>query len=79
MWVRRGADAASDHHLVLAMLRTKLKAHKDQTDRPAFKYIVHSLKDNAKVNEYQVEPKNKSGRTDRRNRGKTNGMNWAPS
>ena len=68
MWVRRGADAASDHHLVLAMLRTKLKAHKDQTDRPAFKYIVHSLKDKVKVNEYKVEPKNKlralEGRTE---------------
>ena len=57
--VRRGADAASDHHLVVAMLRTKLKAYKDQADVPAFKYNVHSLKDKAKVNEYKVELKNK--------------------
>ena len=44
---------------VVAMLRTKLKAYKDQADRPAFKYNVHSLKDKAKVNEYKVELKNK--------------------
>ena len=42
--VKRGADAASDHHLVVAVLKIKLKAYKDQADRPSHKYNVHSLK-----------------------------------
>ena len=32
--VKRGADAASDHHLVVAELKTKLKAYTDQAGRP---------------------------------------------
>ena len=40
----RSADAASEHHLVMAVLQIKLKAYRDQADSPAFKYNVHSLK-----------------------------------
>ncbi|XP_076439125.1 uncharacterized protein LOC143277998 [Babylonia areolata] len=46
-------------HITIAEIRTKLKAFKDQADRPAFKYNVYSLKDKAKVNEYKIELKNK--------------------
>ncbi|KAL8622673.1 hypothetical protein ACOMHN_009307 [Nucella lapillus] len=56
---RRGADAASDHHLVVAVLQTKLKAYKDQAGRPSFKYNVNTLKDRVKANEFKVELRNR--------------------
>ena len=36
--VKRGADAASDHHLVVADLKVKLKVYRDRTDRLLHKY-----------------------------------------
>ncbi|KAL8605837.1 hypothetical protein ACOMHN_051446 [Nucella lapillus] len=56
---RRGADAASDHHLVVAVLQTKLKAYKDKAGRPSFKYNVNTLKDRVKANEFKVELRNR--------------------
>nr|KAG5713351.1 hypothetical protein BaRGS_024899 [Batillaria attramentaria] len=57
--VKRGADAASDHHLVVAVLKTKLKAYNDQAGRPAHKFNVHSLKEKVKAEEFSVELRNK--------------------
>ena len=57
--VKRGADAASDHHLVVAVLKTKLKAYNDQAARPSHKYNVHSLKENSKTEEFKIELRNK--------------------
>jgi len=57
--VKRGADAASDHHLVVAIVRTKLKAYKDQAGKPAHKFNVHILKERAKAEEYRTELRNK--------------------
>ncbi|KAL8596941.1 hypothetical protein ACOMHN_027887 [Nucella lapillus] len=56
---RRGADAASDPHPVVAVLQTKLKAYKDQAGRPSFKYNVNTLKDRVKANEFKVELRNR--------------------
>lgn len=52
--VKRGADAASDHHLVV-----KLKVYRDRVDRPSHKYNVHSLKDKTKAEVYQCELRNR--------------------
>ena len=57
--VKRGADAASDHHLVVAVLKTKLKAFNDQAGRPSHKFNIHILKEKAKTEEFQVELRNK--------------------
>ena len=57
--VKRGADAASDHHLVVAVLKTKLKAYNDQAGRPSHKYNVHSLKEEGKAEEFKIQLKNK--------------------
>ena len=57
--VKRGADAASDHHLVVADLKVKLKVYRDRADRPSHKYNVHSLKDKTKAEVYQCELRNR--------------------
>ncbi|XP_068671410.1 craniofacial development protein 2-like [Montipora foliosa] len=57
--VKRGADAASDHHLVVADLKVKLKVYRDRADRPSHKYNIHSLKDKTKAEVYQSELRNR--------------------
>ena len=57
--VKRGADAASDHHLVVADLKFKLKVYRDRADRPSHKYNIHSLKDKTKAEVYQCELRNR--------------------
>nr|KAG5694296.1 hypothetical protein BaRGS_032014 [Batillaria attramentaria] len=56
---KRGADAASDHHLVIAAIKIKLKAYRDQADRPSHKYNVHSLKESVKTNAFKCELRNR--------------------
>nr|KAG5695243.1 hypothetical protein BaRGS_008071 [Batillaria attramentaria] len=56
---KRGADAASDHHLVIAAIKIKLKAYRDQADRPSRKYNVHSLKESVKTNAFRCELRNR--------------------
>ena len=53
--VKRGANAASDHYLVVAVLKIKLKAYKDQADRPSHKYNVHSLKVKLEAKKFKIE------------------------
>ena len=57
--VKRGADAASDHHLVVAELKTKLKAYNDQAGRPSHKFNVQCLKEKQKSEEFKTELRNK--------------------
>ena len=57
--VKRGADAASDHHLVVAELKTKLKAYKDQAERPSHKFNVQCLKEKQKSEEFKIDLRNK--------------------
>ena len=51
--VKRGADAVSDHHLVVADLKVKLKVYRDRANRPSHKYNVYSMKDKTKAEVYQ--------------------------
>ena len=57
--VKRGADAASNHHLVVADLKVKLKVYRDRADRPSHKYNAHILKDQTKAEVYQCELRNR--------------------
>ena len=57
--VKRGADAASDHHLVVAELKTQLKAYNDQAERPTHKFNVQCLKEKQKSEEFKIELRNK--------------------
>jgi len=57
--VKRDADAASDHHLVVATLQLKLKAYNDSSVRPSHKFNVHILKEKKKSEEFAIELKNK--------------------
>ena len=54
-------DAASDHHLVVAEVKTKLKAYNDRAGRTSHKFNVHCLKEREKAVEFKVELKNKFG------------------
>ena len=56
--VKRGADAASDHHLVVAKVKTKLKGYNDRAGRTSHKFNVHSLTEREKA-EFKVELINK--------------------
>ena len=58
--VRRGADVASDHHLVVAKLKLKLKRNPitDNSGR-RIKYNVNALKDPHKREEFSITLKNK--------------------
>ena len=56
--VRRGADAASDHHLVVAVLKTKLKVFRDRAGRPSIKFNVQCLREEQKSEEFKVEVRN---------------------
>ena len=57
--VKRGADMASDHHLVMAILKVKLKTYKDQAGRPSHKFNVHNLKEQGKAEEFKNELRNR--------------------
>ena len=42
--VKRGADVASDHYLLLGITKVKLRAHQDRTCTPHYKYNTENLK-----------------------------------
>ncbi|RUS90025.1 hypothetical protein EGW08_002212 [Elysia chlorotica] len=50
---------ASDHNLVIASLKIKLKAYRDQAERPSHKYNVHSLKDKETLTTFKCDLKNR--------------------
>ena len=43
--VKRGADVASDHHLLVGKCRLKLKNHHNSSPRTSHKYNIEMLKD----------------------------------
>ena len=57
--VLRGADAASDHHLVLGKFRLRLKKYTQMNAGSRQKYHVNLFKDPAKKNEFKIELKNR--------------------
>ena len=57
--VKRGADAASDHHLVVPVLKTKLKAYRDRVGPPSIKFNVQCLREEQKSEEFKVEVRNR--------------------
>ncbi|KAL6490434.1 hypothetical protein MHYP_G00007790 [Metynnis hypsauchen] len=56
---RRGSDAASDHQLLVATLKTKLRSFYDSSDRPHHKFNIQFLKDSKKKKEFNCEVRNK--------------------
>ena len=57
--VKRGADVASDHHLVTAKLKLKLKKNKTETTTNRQKYNVSLLKGTEKQEEFRLKLSNK--------------------
>ena len=57
--VKRGADAASDHQLLVATLRTKLKSFKDTSDKPHHKFNTHYLKNGTVKEIFNCSVKNR--------------------
>ena len=54
----KGADAASDHHLVLAKLKLKLKSRVEKRKNRTI-YNVEFLKDKERMETFRLTPKNK--------------------
>ena len=57
--VKRGADAASDHHLLICKLRLKLKAAKKIQSSTGFRYNVAALQSKEKLNAFRVSLQNR--------------------
>ena len=57
--VKREADIASDHHLLLGTLKVKLRAHQDSSARPHYKYNTFNLKCNETAKMFNCTIKNK--------------------
>ncbi|PVD27307.1 hypothetical protein C0Q70_12462 [Pomacea canaliculata] len=57
--VKRGADVATDHHLLVATMKIKLRSFHDTSDRPHYKFNVQFLRDRRKQNEFNCEVKNR--------------------
>ena len=55
MHVRRGADAASDHHLVVGRLKLNLKRFFKSTPKPSHRYSTAILKDAATRDKFKLE------------------------
>ena len=55
----RGADVASDHHLVMGVVKIKLRAFKDTGDRPHIKFNTQKLKDKETRDTFCITIKNK--------------------
>ena len=56
--VKRGADVASDHHLVIAKLKLKLKRNRSGQDKRKARFNVNFLKDRTVKENYQIELSN---------------------
>ena len=57
--VKRGADAASDHHLVIANLKLKLKRNWTGAAPQQNRYDISCLKDVWKLDEFRVTVRNR--------------------
>lgn len=56
--VKRGGDAASDHHLLVANIKLKLKKHQN-TRQTTKRYDVKKLKNKDKQEEFKIEVRNR--------------------
>ena len=57
--VKRGADAGSDHHLLLATLKLKLRSFQDTADKPHLKFNVMKLYNKRTTEEFKCTLRNK--------------------
>ena len=57
--VLRGADVGSDHHLLIAKLKLKLKKHRSESHGCRKKFHVNLLQDKDKRQEFHLELSNK--------------------
>lgn len=57
--VRRGADVASDHHLLVAQLRLKLRRHFTQQSTHSLRYNTSLLEEKYKQEEFKITLSNK--------------------
>ena len=57
--VKRGADIASDHHLLICQLRLKLKAVKKLQDTTGYRYNVEALKNRGKLDAFRISLQNR--------------------
>ena len=57
--VKRRADVASDHHLLLGTLKGKLRAHRDLSSRPRYKYNTQNLKSKEIAETFSCSVKNR--------------------
>ena len=57
--VKRGADIASDHHLLICQLRLKLKAAKKLQSATGFRYNVAALQSKAKLDSFRISLQNR--------------------
>ena len=56
--VKRGADIGSDHHLVTALIKLKLRGTK-QKETPLRRFDIGRLKDIRVKNEFSIQVKNR--------------------
>ena len=56
--VRRGADVASDHQLLVAIMKVKMRSFHTTTDRPHHKFNVQFLRNTRKREEFNCKLKN---------------------
>ena len=57
--VKRGADVASDHHLLVGKCRLKLKNHHTSSPKTSHKYNIEMLKDEETKNRFKLTLSNK--------------------
>jgi hypothetical protein len=57
--VKRGADAASDHHLLTAKLQMKLKRHSQEGGNPRIRYRINLLRDEQIAETFRILLTNK--------------------
>ena len=55
----RGADVASDHHLVMGTVKIKLRSFKDTSDRPHVKFNTQQLRNQETKQAFSISLKNK--------------------
>ncbi len=58
LWVKRGADAGTDHHLLVANLKLKFKKHHNSTSIGK-RYIVSLFTIKDKQADFQIELRNR--------------------
>ena len=57
--VKRGADVASDHHLLFGVIKVKLRANQDRTCTPHYKYNTQNLKSKEIAHTFSCSVKNR--------------------